>query len=43
MAVDEYYGGNIPLIKTNNLHENTISTIFFRLFNAKRKRINFQN
>lgn len=28
MAVDEYYGGNIPLIKTNNLHENTISTIF---------------
>ena len=28
MAVDEYYDGNIPLIKTNNLHENTISTIF---------------
>ena len=28
MAVDEYYGGNIPLIKTNKLHENTISTFF---------------
>ena len=28
MAIEEYYGGNIPLIKTNNLHENTISTVF---------------
>lgn len=35
MAVDEYYGGNIPLIKTNNLHENTISTIFFDYLTPK--------
>ena len=28
MAVDSYYGGNIALIKTDNLHDNSIGTIF---------------
>ena len=35
MVVDEYYGGNIPLIKTNNLHENTISTVFTDYLTSK--------
>ena len=28
MAVEAYYGGSIPLIKTDNLHENSISCTF---------------
>lgn len=28
MAVDSYYGGSIALIKTDNLHDNSIGTIF---------------
>ena len=28
MAVDAYYGGSIALIKTDNLHDNSIGTIF---------------
>ena len=28
MAVDSYYGGSIALIKTDNLHDNSIGTLF---------------
>ena len=28
MAVSSYYGGSIALIKTDNLHDNSISTVF---------------
>lgn len=28
MAVDSYYGGSIALIKTDNLHDNSIGTVF---------------
>ena len=35
MAIDSYYGGNIALIKTDNLHDNSVGTIFTDYLSAE--------